>query len=102
MEDVKEDLYKRVDNWHGLDFARFGRLLLHGNVRVGKDKQAWQELECYLFTEMLICVKEKKIGSNASQQWDSADGAKQKPRCTLKGSILIKKHLKQVELLPGR
>ncbi|KAK3676155.1 hypothetical protein LTR78_003905 [Recurvomyces mirabilis] len=100
MEEVKEDLYKRVDNWHGLDFARFGRLLLHGNVRVGKDKQAWQELECYLFTEMLICVKEKKIGSNASQQWNGADGPKQKPRCTLKGSILIKKHLKQVELLP--
>ncbi|KAK5110176.1 hypothetical protein LTR62_006172 [Meristemomyces frigidus] len=96
MEEVKEDLFKRVDNWHGLDFARFGRLLLHGNVRVGKDKQAWQELECYLFTEMLICVKEKKVGSNQSQQWDAA---KQKPRCTLKGSILIKKHLKQVETL---
>ncbi|KAK3096363.1 hypothetical protein LTR53_019329, partial [Teratosphaeriaceae sp. CCFEE 6253] len=55
LEEAKDELYKRVDNWHGLDFARFGRLLLHGTVRVGKDKQAWQELECYLFTEMLIC-----------------------------------------------
>ncbi|KAK1092267.1 hypothetical protein LTR48_004651 [Friedmanniomyces endolithicus] len=99
-EAAKEELYKRVDNWHGLDFARFGRLLLHGTVRVGKDKQAWQELECYLFTEMLICVKEKKVMPNASQQWDDAEGTKQKPRCTLKGSILIKKHLKQVEVVP--
>ncbi|KAK0781033.1 hypothetical protein LTR75_014809 [Friedmanniomyces endolithicus] len=101
FEKAKEELYKRVDNWHGLDFARFGRLLLHGTVRVGKDKQAWQELECYLFTEMLICVKEKKVMPNASQQWDDAEGQKQKPRCTLKGSILIKKHLKQVETVPG-
>jgi hypothetical protein len=101
MEEVKEDLYKRVDNWHGLDFARFGRLLLNATIRVGKDKQAWQELECFLFTEMLICVKEKKVMPNASQQWDGPEGPKQKPRCTLKGSILIKKHLKQVEVVPG-
>lgn len=102
LEDVKDELYKRMDNWHGLDFARFGRLTLHGIVRVGKDKQAWQELECYLFTEMLICVKEKKVMPNGSQQWDGADGPKSKSRCTLKGSILIKKHLKQVEIIPGK
>lgn len=101
LEEVKEELFKRVDNWHGLDFARFGRLLLYGTVRVGKDRQAWQELECYLFTEMLICVKEKRFVPNASQQWDGADGPKGKNRCTLKGSILIKKHLKQVEIVPG-
>ena len=101
LEGVKDELQKRVDNWHGLDFSRFGRLLLHGTVRVGKDKQAWQELECYLFTEMLICVKDKKIMPNASQQWEDQEGPKQKPRCTLKGSILIKKHLKQVETVPG-
>jgi len=101
LEEVKDELYKRVDNWHGLDFARFGRLLLHGIVRVGKDRQSWQELECYLFTEMLICVKEKKIMSNASQQWEGTEESKPKSRCTLKGSILIKKHLKQVEVVSG-
>lgn len=100
LQEVKNELYKRVENWHGLDFARFGRLLLHGTVRVGKDRQSWQELECYLFTEMLICVKEKKVMSSGSQQWD--EGPKHKTRCTLKGSILIKKHLKQVETVPGR
>ncbi|KXL45819.1 MAG: hypothetical protein FE78DRAFT_384502, partial [Acidomyces sp. 'richmondensis'] len=100
MEEVKEELFKRVDNWHGLDFARFGRLLLYGTVRVGKDRQAWQELECYLFTEMLICVKEKRLVPNASQQWEGVEGPKGKNRCTLKGSILIKKHLKQVETVP--
>jgi hypothetical protein len=87
-----------VDNWHGLDATRFGRLILHGTMRVGKDRQSWQELECYLFEEMLICVKEKKASSNESQHYDGADQAsKAKGKCTLKGSILIKKHLKDVE-----
>lgn len=91
LEDITESLRNRVDNWHGLDFGRFGKLRLYGTLRVGKDKVNWQELECFLFAEMLICVKEKK---NA-QQWDE-NGAPRKPRCTLKGSILIKKHLNEV------
>jgi hypothetical protein len=75
----------------------FGNLRLYGTIRVGKDRQSWQELECYLFAEMLICVKEKK--GTAPPQWDeeASKGSKRKTtRCTLKGSILIKKHLKQV------
>ena len=125
VDEITEDLHARVDTWHGLDFSRyvpgyltcihskisertqfakkissrFGKLRLHGTVRVGKDRQQWQELECYLFTEMLICVKEKKI-SPPQQQWDSVDSlgnGQKKTKCTLKGSILIKKHLKQVE-----
>lgn len=102
LERVKEELYGRCENWHGLDFQRFGRLMLYGNVRVGKDKQTWQELECYLFTEMLICVKVKKSSPGDSQHWDGPDGPKQRTRVTLKGSILIKKHLKQVEIVPGK
>lgn len=102
MEEVKEDLYRRCENWHGLDFARFGQLLRYGSIRVGKDKQAWQELECYLFTEMLICVKAKKVPTTASQQWDGPEQTNKKSsRVTLKGSILIKRHLKQVEVIPG-
>ena len=100
LEEVKESLYKRCENWHGLDFQRFGRLLLYSTIRVGKDKQTWQELECYLFTEMLICVKPKKLSPTASQSFES-DGPQQK-KVTLKGSILIKKHLKQVEIIPGK
>jgi Pleckstrin homology domain len=61
---------------------------------VGKDRQSWQELECYLFSEMLICVKEKKIAP-PPPNWDEAT-KKKALKCTLKGSILIKKHLKQV------
>ncbi|KAI9826398.1 MAG: hypothetical protein M1832_000315 [Thelocarpon impressellum] len=97
LDEVTEDLRARVENWHGLDFQRFGNLRLYGTIRVGKDRQSWQELECYLFAEMLICVKEKKVV--ASQRWDDAasKGSKRKnTKCTLKGSILIKKHLKQV------
>ncbi|KAI9835212.1 MAG: hypothetical protein M1837_003889 [Sclerophora amabilis] len=94
LEEITEDLRVRVENWHGLDFQRFGRLRLHGTVRVGKDRQSWQELECYLFAEMLICVKEKKGAPPI--QWEEGDVNRKSSRCTLKGSILIKKHLKQV------
>ncbi|KAK6008771.1 hypothetical protein QM012_000674 [Aureobasidium pullulans] len=97
LDRVTEDLHTKVDNWHGLDFSRFGRLLLHGTIRVGKDRQSWQDLECYLFTEMLICIKEKK----PQHQWDTAsESAKMRTKCTLKGSILIKRHLKQVQFVP--
>jgi hypothetical protein len=66
-------------------------------MRVGKDRDSWQELECYLFQEMLICVKEKRIPEH--QQYE---GQQKRPsRFTLKGSILIKKHLKTIEDLAG-
>jgi hypothetical protein len=101
LDEITEDLHSRVDNWHGLDFSRFGKLRLHGHVRVGKDRQAWQELECYLFSEMLICVKEKKATPAPPQsQYPGAEPSPRKPKCTLKGSILIKKHLNQVEYFP--
>ncbi|KAL9134838.1 MAG: hypothetical protein Q9175_003973 [Cornicularia normoerica] len=97
LEEITEDLRVRVDNWHGLDFARFGKLRLYGTVRVGKDRQSWQELECFLFAEMLICVKEKK---GAPPQYAEGNTKRKLTRCTLKGSILIKKHLKHVESSP--
>jgi hypothetical protein len=98
LDEITEDLHARVDNWHGLDFSRFGKLRLHGHIRVGKDRQSWQELECYLFSEMLICVKEKKIAPQP--HWDGSAPPAKKTKCTLKGSILIKKHLNQVEHSP--
>ncbi|KAJ5093347.1 hypothetical protein N7456_009208 [Penicillium angulare] len=94
LDDVAEELRNRVDNWHGLEFNRFGKLRLHGHMRVGKDRESWQELECYLFAEMLICVKEKK--ATQSNQYEDPERRK-RSRCTLKGSILIKKHLKSLE-----
>ncbi|KAL8956810.1 MAG: hypothetical protein Q9193_005763 [Seirophora villosa] len=97
LAEVTEDLRVRVDNWHGLDFQRFGKLRLYGTVRVGKDRQSWQELECFLFTEMLICVKEKK---GAPPQYADGNSKRKLTRCTLKGSILIKKHLKHVDSGP--
>lgn len=96
LSDITEELRMRVDNWHGLEFHRFGKLRLHGVIRVGKDRHSWQELECYLFGEMLICVKEKK---NAQPPLVTESGRKL-TRCTLKGSILIKKHLRQVHASP--
>ncbi|KAL8999741.1 MAG: hypothetical protein Q9188_005823 [Gyalolechia gomerana] len=97
LAEVTEDLRARVDNWHGLDSQRFGKLRLYGTVRVGKDRQSWQELECFLFTEMLICVKEKR---GAPPQYAEGNSKRKLTRCTLKGSILIKKHLKHVDSRP--
>ncbi len=77
---------------------RFGKLRLFGTVRVGKDRLSWQELECFLFAEMLICVKEKK---GAPPQYADGNSKRKLTRCTLKGSILIKKHLKHVESSPN-
>ena len=75
---------------------RFGRLLLHDTVKVGKDGVSWQELECYLFAEMLICVKERP------NQRAAANGTgPPRTRCVLKGSIMIKKHLSQIETSSG-
>jgi len=99
LEQVTEELHDRVDNWHGLDFSRFGKLRLHGQIRVGKDRRAWQDLECYLFSEMLICVKERR--PTANQAYDGPSDTK-KQKCTLKGSILIKRHLKEVETFAGK
>ncbi|KAK3937636.1 protein STE5 [Diplogelasinospora grovesii] len=97
LAEMTENLRNRVDNWHGLDFSRFGKLRLYGTLRVGKDKVSWQELECFLFAEMLICVKEKKNAQPAATQWGDDDSVPRKStRCTLKGSILIKKHLNEV------
>ena len=45
---------------------------------------------------MLICVKEKKVPQQNSQQWDGHSAPRKSTRCTLKGAILIKKHLNEV------
>lgn len=47
---------------------------------------------------MLICVKEKR---GAPPQYADGNLKRKLTRCTLKGSILIKKHLKQVESNSG-
>lgn len=44
---------------------------------------------------MLICVKEKRGSQQHQPQWDDGS-ARKSTRCTLKGSILIKKHLNEV------
>ncbi|KAE9990120.1 hypothetical protein EG327_001850 [Venturia inaequalis] len=99
LDEITEELHSRVDNWHGLDFSRFGQLKLHSHIRVGKDRRAWQDLDCYLFSEMLICVKERKAPQ--TPQFDGPSNGSKKSKCTLKGSILIKKHLKNVETYPA-
>ena len=80
--------------------CRFGPLRLHNKLQVGKDARSWQELECYLFSEMLICVKEKKVAEHVA--WDDDSPVPRRTKATLKGSIMIKKHLESVEASPGK
>ncbi|PWY91269.1 von Willebrand and RING finger domain protein [Aspergillus heteromorphus CBS 117.55] len=100
LDEIAEELRNKVDNWHGLEFNRFGKLRLHGNMSVGKDRASWQDLECYLFGEMLICVKEKKTAQRRQYDDDEQQSKPKATRCTLKGSILIKKHLNNMEVAP--
>lgn len=46
---------------------------------------------------MLICVKEKKLASDSA----AYESKRKSSRCTLKGSILIKKHLREVDVVTG-
>lgn len=94
LEEVTQDLRERVENWHGLDFSRFGKLSRHGTLQVSRDRSSWQELECFLFAEMLICIKEKR---GAIPVYADGNSKRKLTKCTLRGSILIKKHLRHVE-----
>lgn len=87
------DISNNLGSCQSLTGCRFGKLRLYGTIRVGKDRRSWQELECFLFAEMLICVKEKR---GAPPQYAEGNSKRKLTRCTLKGSILIKKHLKQI------
>jgi hypothetical protein len=101
LEAARDELFARVDDWHGLDPKNFGKLQLRGSsIKVGKDRKIWQELDCYLFSEMLICVKEKKANANACNVWDGLEQSAATTRWVLKGSILIKKHLEEVAAVP--
>jgi len=68
-------------------------------MRVSKNWQSWQQLECFLSTEMLICIKEKR---NAPLKLTGNDSARHVTKCTLKGSIMLNKHLEHVEADPDR
>lgn len=89
LDEIANDLTKRITNWHNLDHHRFGKLKHWGMIGVSKDKKIWQVLECYLFEQMLICVRERNN--------DASPSGRKYSRCKLKGSILLRKHLQAVE-----
>lgn len=74
--------YPFIVGWMLLILYSFGKLQLYGTLTVSKDQKIWQTLDCFLFSHMLICVKERP----------------EEKSYTLKGSILIRKHLQQVSL----
>ncbi|WPH02822.1 Hypothetical protein R9X50_00569000 [Acrodontium crateriforme] len=100
LEEAKQAFLKRMDAWHGLRTEDFGDLIQHGMIRVGKDKNSWQLLECYLFPTMLICAKERKPQANGNPSWDHVEGPAGTRKCTLKGAIQIARHLTDVQADP--
>lgn len=93
-QDVSLNLQGRVDDWHGLDPANFGRLYQHLVVEVSKDQRYWQALNCYLYEHILICVREKGVAARTS---DVLHAASPSSKCVLKGSVLVKKHLRHID-----
>ncbi|KAI5300845.1 hypothetical protein KEM55_004514 [Ascosphaera atra] len=103
LDEIAGDLTSRVVHWHNLDYRRFGRLLHWGMIGVSKDKKVWQVLECYLFEQMLICVRERRNHHEPHAPEITEDGTvvnRKNTKCKLKGSILLKKHLQAVEPFP--
>ena len=78
---------------------RVGKLRLHGQLSVGADGGSWEELQCYLFDETLICAKDKRTLRNQSS--DDQALTQDSPLYALKGSIFIKKHLESIESVGG-
>lgn len=85
---MAETLQKNVENWHGLDFAKFGELRLHGLLQVSRDQKTWRKLECYLFTEILVC-----IGTTRGAGSDGKPTLRSNIQTTLEGFVLLKSEL---------
>jgi hypothetical protein len=84
-----EGLRLRMQNWHGLDYEKFGSLRMYGNVTVGKSWEQTQALICYLFEHILILTKER-----SGSKWPTIRvRGSEVNRCSLKGSILFRRHL---------
>lgn len=126
LETIEADLKSRDMNWHNLDFQRyvcccawhppidkaskeltnkvlrFGKLRLYGTIGVSKERKIWQVLGCYLFEEILICIREQRPAGTGTGTSSYLDAGSAKPaRYKLKGSILMRKHLKNVDSWKG-
>jgi hypothetical protein len=87
LDEISKQLFSRLRNWHGLVTSKFGKLIRYHRIEVSKNNKSWQELTCYLFEEMLICVKER----------GSEDVMPEKKVWVLKGSVLVRKHLQHLK-----
>ncbi|KAI5283152.1 hypothetical protein KEM54_002355, partial [Ascosphaera aggregata] len=89
LDAIADHLRDRVIYWHDLDWRKLGKLRCWGVIGVSKDRKVWQILECYLFEQMLICVRERNN--------DASSHPRRLSKCKLKGSILLRKHLQAIE-----
>jgi hypothetical protein len=64
---------------------RFGELQRFDFVSAGKDTEEWAELECFLFTDMMIMAKENRENDRRSY--------------IVKGSILWREHVTKIARL---
>ncbi|CAN6670683.1 hypothetical protein TRVA0_043S00738 [Trichomonascus vanleenenianus] len=55
---IVKKLKRSIQDWKKLDFKRFGNLRLHGTFFLSKDQASWQEVTCYMFDNIILCVKD--------------------------------------------
>lgn len=83
----------RVCNWHGLNPALFGYFHYSewATPSATKESEVW--MECWLFTNIVICVTRKQMTDGTDTGFTDLS----EPKCKLKASILVQKHLLRAE-----
>ncbi|PHH53812.1 Rho guanine nucleotide exchange factor scd1 [Ceratocystis fimbriata CBS 114723] len=90
LDEARNDLMSRVDDWRSHKVEQFGKLLMHGThpVITGKNDQE-REYEIYLFDAILLCCKEATPAKSKDKK-DRTRSTGPKP----KGRNTAKLHLK--------
>ncbi|KAK9476741.1 hypothetical protein V1514DRAFT_344442 [Lipomyces japonicus] len=91
--DYLKSKLERFHRYKSLDIASLGKLRLWGRLGVGY-MDAWQALDCYLFRDFLICVKEKN--GNSQDLSSSPSQISPMDRLTIKSFLCLRKHLLNV------
>lgn len=85
---IVEDLLKRVENWKGLNYERFGELIVHDTFLMCSSENVERQYLVYLFERVLLCCKEAKRLKQRSRDTISGTTAPPVP-LIIKGNIFM-------------
>ncbi|KAK9245019.1 hypothetical protein V1506DRAFT_460019 [Lipomyces tetrasporus] len=86
---------EKVEKYRSLDITSFGKVRLWGLLCVSY-MDAWQVLDCYLFRDYLICVKEKV--EDFPDKNVSPGSQPSRDRLSIKSFVCLRKHLVSVSV----